>query len=181
MASEHFERALAQGRVRFMRHEWVAAHDAWEEGARLTVGDERALLQGLVLWAAGAAQHLHAHTDAARRLLLQSLEHLNQARSEPPGVDTEGLHDAVVASLEALGLPWAPTGHRWPEAGPEEPDLDLEHRARCPYCGEPVLLVVAAEDARSARYVEDCPVCCRPWDVQVHEGNVTLGRDDGPA
>jgi Cysteine-rich CPXCG len=36
----------------------------------------------------------------------------------------------------------------------------------CPYCGEPVELVVDAS-AGSAGYVEDCPVCCRPMQVDV--------------
>ncbi len=36
----------------------------------------------------------------------------------------------------------------------------------CPYCGESVELVVD-ETAGSASYVEDCPVCCRPMQVDV--------------
>jgi hypothetical protein len=36
----------------------------------------------------------------------------------------------------------------------------------CPYCGEPVELMVD-ETAGSASYVEDCPVCCRPMQVDV--------------
>jgi hypothetical protein len=43
---------------------------------------------------------------------------------------------------------------------PELVDVD------CPYCGEPVELVVDAS-AGSAGYVEDCPVCCRPMQVDV--------------
>lgn len=36
-------------------------------------------------------------------------------------------------------------------------------RARCPYCGEAVELVVDLGGASRQEYVEDCPVCCRPW------------------
>ncbi|MGH8145596.1 MAG: CPXCG motif-containing cysteine-rich protein [Rhodanobacteraceae bacterium] len=39
--------------------------------------------------------------------------------------------------------------------------------ASCPYCGEPIELFVDAS-AGSATYIEDCPVCCRPMQVQVH-------------
>jgi len=36
----------------------------------------------------------------------------------------------------------------------------------CPYCGEPIELVVdCSEELQS--YVEDCFVCCRPMMVQV--------------
>ncbi|TAN04521.1 MAG: CPXCG motif-containing cysteine-rich protein [Rhodanobacteraceae bacterium] len=36
----------------------------------------------------------------------------------------------------------------------------------CPYCGEPIELIVD-ETAGSAAYVEDCPVCCNPMQVRV--------------
>ncbi|MSR22024.1 MAG: CPXCG motif-containing cysteine-rich protein [Gemmatimonadetes bacterium] len=53
----------------------------------------------------------------------------------------------------------------------------------CPYCGEPVELQVDEEGGRHQRYVEDCPVCCRPWQVEVTEGldgqwNATLRTTD---
>ncbi len=35
----------------------------------------------------------------------------------------------------------------------------------CPYCGEPIELVVD-DSAGDASYVEDCPVCCRPMQVE---------------
>lgn len=38
--------------------------------------------------------------------------------------------------------------------------------ARCPYCGEAIELAVDPS-AGSAAYVEDCPVCCRPMQVEV--------------
>ncbi|HEX5960086.1 MAG TPA: CPXCG motif-containing cysteine-rich protein [Rhodanobacteraceae bacterium] len=34
----------------------------------------------------------------------------------------------------------------------------------CPYCGEPIELVVD-ETAGATAYVEDCPVCCNPMQV----------------
>ena len=33
---------------------------------------------------------------------------------------------------------------------------------RCPYCGEPVELVVDQGGGDSQSYIEDCPVCCKP-------------------
>lgn len=52
----------------------------------------------------------------------------------------------------------------------------------CPYCGEEVEVQVEAVGPTSETYVEDCPVCCRPWVVHVsREGEdvfVSLGRDD---
>lgn len=40
----------------------------------------------------------------------------------------------------------------------------------CPYCGEPVELDIDEEGGGRQAYVEDCPVCCRPWQVEVAEG-----------
>lgn len=53
---------------------------------------------------------------------------------------------------------------------------------QCPYCGEPVDVSVDEVGAASESYVEDCPVCCRPWTVRVTRGEdgvfVTLQRED---
>ena len=37
----------------------------------------------------------------------------------------------------------------------------------CPYCGEQVQIGLDAGGGSSQQYVEDCPVCCRPWTVYV--------------
>lgn len=47
--------------------------------------------------------------------------------------------------------------------------------ATCPYCGEPIELLVD-ESAGSTSYVEDCQVCCRPMqiDVEVDDSRVSV-------
>jgi hypothetical protein len=40
----------------------------------------------------------------------------------------------------------------------------------CPYCGESVELNVDESGGSRQSYVEDCPVCCRPWQVEVRQG-----------
>jgi hypothetical protein len=37
----------------------------------------------------------------------------------------------------------------------------------CPYCGESVELDIDESGGSNQSYVEDCPVCCRPWQVTV--------------
>ncbi len=41
-----------------------------------------------------------------------------------------------------------------------------ERRAHCPFCGEPISVVVDSS-AGSQTYIEDCEVCCRPMQVIV--------------
>lgn len=54
---------------------------------------------------------------------------------------------------------------------------------RCPYCGEPITVLVDAS-AGAQRYIEDCPVCCRPIAIAVEvdgEGRVAVtaaGEDE---
>lgn len=36
----------------------------------------------------------------------------------------------------------------------------------CPYCGEPIELLVDAS-AAGQQYIEDCAVCCRPIEVRI--------------
>ena len=45
----------------------------------------------------------------------------------------------------------------------------------CPHCGEHVSISVDAGGGDDQEYVEDCPVCCRPWHVRV-----TFDRDGQP-
>lgn len=54
---------------------------------------------------------------------------------------------------------------------------------RCPYCGEPVELDIDEGGGSRQRFVQDCPVCCRPWQVEVtrdpeEDWNVTLRTED---
>jgi Cysteine-rich CPXCG len=53
----------------------------------------------------------------------------------------------------------------------------------CPYCGEAVDLDIDESAGSRQSYVEDCPVCCQPWQVDVvrdREGNwsATLRTSD---
>jgi hypothetical protein len=55
-------------------------------------------------------------------------------------------------------------------------------RLHCPYCGEPVEIVIDCTVARQD-YVEDCEVCCRPMRLQVAVdshgiGSVEATRED---
>ncbi len=40
------------------------------------------------------------------------------------------------------------------------PEL-TEHTVYCPYCGEPIHVIVDPEEV-GQQYIEDCQVCCRP-------------------
>ena len=44
----------------------------------------------------------------------------------------------------------------------------------CGACGEEVVIPVDLSQGDEQEYVEDCPVCCRPWEVEV-----TRGREGG--
>ncbi len=41
-----------------------------------------------------------------------------------------------------------------------------EFRTSCPYCGEPLVLLLDESD-QGAEYTEDCQVCCRPMIVSA--------------
>ena len=55
-------------------------------------------------------------------------------------------------------------------------------RLYCPYCGELIELVLDLSQEQQC-YVEDCPVCCRPMEVQLSVSDqgiasVQLQRED---
>lgn len=160
----------------------MAAHECFEAGWRVTRGDERRVLQVLVLWAAAIVQHERGHGGGARRLLARALERVAQISEDFALLDLDSLKTSVIESWGQIvsGEQVVPTWPQAPEAGPER--IELEHRASCPSCGEPVLVAIAPEDADGSTSIEDCPVCCRPWQVQVQrEGanvRVSLSRQD---
>ena len=62
----------------------------------------------------------------------------------------------------------------------QDDDLDLDEEfplgdgtaddsadVTCPYCGESVSIAVDAGSGDMQQYVEDCEVCCNPWQVTV--------------
>ena len=63
------------------------------------------------------------------------------------------------------------------EPGPEDPEAPLEPaelnawnsevEVSCPYCGEHVTINVDPSGGAVQTYIEDCQVCCRPWQVHV--------------
>ncbi len=44
---------------------------------------------------------------------------------------------------------------------------DTEARVTCPWCGEAVEISLDPTGGGEQEYVEDCEVCCRPWQVHV--------------
>jgi hypothetical protein len=42
---------------------------------------------------------------------------------------------------------------------------------QCPYCGQMIELYIDTGGGTRQDYVEDCPVCCRPWQVNVRIGD----------
>ena len=61
--------------------------------------------------------------------------------------------------------------------GSEDPDdplepaelhaSDTEVDVNCPYCGETVTISVDPAGGAAQTYVEDCQVCCQPWQVHL--------------
>jgi len=59
--------------------------------------------------------------------------------------------------------------------GSEDPDAplepadswDTEAEVDCPYCGEVVTIGLDPAGGVAQAYVEDCQVCCQPWQVHV--------------
>ena len=67
-------------------------------------------------------------------------------------------------------------GPRDDEAGGDELDADfpigdgtaeMDAEVTCPYCLEPVTIALDPGSGAHQQYVEDCQVCCRPWNVNV--------------
>jgi len=58
------------------------------------------------------------------------------------------------------------TPSREEPAGPDDTLIETAE-VSCPYCGEQVELILDPGGGADQEYVEDCEVCCRPWQVHV--------------
>jgi transposase-like protein len=43
----------------------------------------------------------------------------------------------------------------------------METTVVCPYCGEESTILIDQSAGDEQQYVEDCQVCCKPWQVVV--------------
>jgi transposase-like protein len=43
----------------------------------------------------------------------------------------------------------------------------MEATVSCPYCGEENTIILDESAGSEQQYVEDCQVCCKPWQVTV--------------
>jgi hypothetical protein len=58
---------------------------------------------------------------------------------------------------------------------------ETETEIHCPFCGEPIVVLVDTSVPRQ-EYIEDCQVCCRPirFEIISEEGelvSLSVGRD----
>ena len=76
---------------------------------------------------------------------------------------------------------------------PRRPDFDLDEAfplgdgtadttatVECPLCGESSGILLDPGSGPVQEYIEDCPVCCRPWRVRVRydgAGNASVQVD----
>lgn len=178
------DRALSAGAELLARGQWRQAHEAFEDRWRASTGELRLLCHALAQLGAAMIKWSEDHPEPAATLLGRARGHLEDLPSRVGGLDVEQLEAAVLEMQEHLaqGEPAPRTLHL--NIGSEEPiSADPGSiAARCPYCGESVTVQVEATGAEAEQYVEDCPVCCRPWQVRVHRDpdgpSVELLRDD---
>lgn len=50
-----------------------------------------------------------------------------------------------------------------------------EQRTSCPWCGEPIELLIDTSAGAQA-YIEDCEICCRPLQVEFTTEDGELGE-----
>ena len=170
-------RLLAAGR-------WRAAHEAFETAWRRSEGDGRELLQGLAQLAAALLKWAEGKPAPTATLLGRVRRRLEGLPSRVLDVEVDTLESTVLELQERLaaGEPAPARVHLALEGGADAPADLVAVAAPCPYCGERVTVHVEPTGMPSEEYVEDCPVCCRPWTVRVERGAsgpaVSLSRED---
>jgi hypothetical protein len=70
------------------------------------------------------------------------------------------------------------------DADNDDGAIDESTTVVCPYCGEPIELGLDPGGGAVQDYVEDCQVCCQPWNVHVRwrrdgRADVQIDTNDG--
>jgi len=63
-----------------------------------------------------------------------------------------------------------------PDGARREVVLQTEAEVDCPFCGEASVIRLDPGGGDAQDYVEDCPVCCRPWRVSVRYDDAGAAR-----
>jgi Cysteine-rich CPXCG/Domain of unknown function (DUF309) len=163
---------------------WRASHEAFEEVWRRSQGEPRELMHALAQLAAALLKWSDGHPEPAGTLLGRVRRRLEVLPSRVARVEVDMLESTVQALEEQLarGEP-APSGVHLAFEGRAQAVADrVPLGTLCPYCGERVTVHVEPTGVSTERYVEDCPVCCRPWTVQVERSpsgpGIVLARED---
>jgi PhnB protein len=108
--------------------------------------------------------HLHVYVEDVDATYRRALEAggVSVQRPERKGGDDDrrgGVKDPAGNTW------WIATQVEW---GRTDVDTwDTEAAVSCPYCGEMVTIGVDPDGGAVQTYVEDCQVCCQPWQVHL--------------
>jgi len=102
---------LDRGVVLFNDRQFFEAHEVWEEAWRLTEGDERRFLQGLIQVAAGFVKWQRGQSRGMADLFVKGTEKLDPFRPIQHGLDVAALLDEVAVWRAAPADP-PPIIHR---------------------------------------------------------------------
>jgi hypothetical protein len=174
--------ALVEGARLLGEGRWREAHEVFEAGWRRTQGALHTVLHALAQLGAAMLKWSESKPVPAATLLGRVRQRIEGLPSRVQALDVDALESTVLDFQERLAR-----GDAAPTAvellGDEAATSHAAGlTARCPYCGERVTVHVEPIGAHAEQYVEDCPVCCRPWSVEVTRDesgpSVQLHRED---
>jgi hypothetical protein len=181
---EPSDSALVEGARLLGEGRWREAHEVFEEGWRRTREPLHALFHALAQLGAAMLKWSEKKPVPAATLFGRIRGHLEGLPSQVQALDVDALESMVLGFQESLARgDAAPTEVHLVLDGDKAATSDaIALVARCPYCGERVTVHVEPIGAHAEHYVEDCPVCCRPWSVEVTRDesgpSVQLHRED---
>ncbi len=176
--------ALVEGARLLGEGRWREAHEVFEAGWRRSQGALHSVLHALAQLGAAMIKWSEGKPLPATTLFGRARRRLGGLPSRVQALDVEALESMMLGFQESLaGGEAAPTGVDLVlEVGEAAKSDAAALAAQCPYCGERVTVQVEPIGAQAEQYVEDCPVCCRPWTVDVARDesgpSIQLHRED---
>jgi Cysteine-rich CPXCG/Domain of unknown function (DUF309) len=176
--------ALVEGARLLGEGRWREAHEVFEDGWRRSQGSLHSVFHALAQLGAALLKWSERKPAPATTLFGRIRGRLEGLPSQVQTLDVEALESMVIDFQERVARgEVAPRGVDLVLGVEETEKSDAAAlAAQCPYCGERVTVQVEPIGADTEQYVEDCPVCCRPWTVEVARDesgpSVHLHRED---
>lgn len=157
---------LAQGHDCFLAADLEGAARAWREGAKTT--QPQGILCAALLHVVASEEALHVgDLNGAQEALARALSQLTKVDANRIPIERDALYDSLVSMWADLKTQTLHSLRFRVLFTPKRRVMRRTNDVQCPHCFETSPVAAEFDEQHGDVMHQDCPVCCRPWEVRV--------------